>query len=400
MKNVKNVFLFEYLGAVKLKSFLVTMIIVAIVSAGFAFLPTILDFADGMFGGDDAQVTREIAVIDNTGLFTDQLLAQHLNAVFHRGHSDIDTITTGIEAGDYDLGVVFMTPTEYMLVFETNLTGPLYMNTIRSLVLEQYVATQFGQVGLDALSAEVTSHFVPVGGGGFFVGYILAFIVFMIVQLFGAGIGVAIVQEKTTKVVEVLFTSATPREIVIGKVAAYIAVTATFLIVAFAPYLLISAITGENAVATMLSPEILNAFSPVVIFAIIAFLFIYLISILFLYAMFSATAKDAQEAQQVQMVPSLIHTAALMLAIFGVAMNPDWMTSTLLDILGFIPVLAPMSMVVRITSLSAPDAYIIASVVANFVYMLALGGLATWMYARFIMYNGAKPFKNLFKGNA
>ena len=397
MKNFKNVFLFEYLTSVKPKSFLITCLILVVVSVGAVFLPGILDFFSGTFGGDNnSQTTVAIAVVDDTGLFSDELLHQHMNVAITR-YTDMETVTNSVETGQYAIGLHFLTPTEYVVVFETNLTGPVYQNTIHQMVMAQYVTQQFGEIGTAVLATNITSHVVAVGGGGFFVGYALAFALFMLTNFFAAGIGVEVVNEKSTKIIELLFTSAAPTVIIIGKVAAYIAVLVTMMATMIVPYMIASQFTETTALTHFFSAEIWAVFSPLVVTALILFALMSFVTILFLYAMFSATVKDAQEATQVQWIPSLIAAGGFMLSIFGVAANPDWMTPALLDAIGFIPVIAPINMIVRMTSLSAPDGYIIASLVANFVYLLLIAVLASRLYAKFIVYNGSQPFRNFFK---
>ncbi|MCL1925383.1 MAG: ABC transporter permease [Defluviitaleaceae bacterium] len=395
MNNFKNILEFEYGRAIKSKSFIITNLILAIIGVAAVFIPNIIAF----FGGEETENISElsnIAIVDNTGIFTDNILASHLNANFSRNYTNLDELLEAIEYGNYNLGIYFIGERDYILVFENSLAGPAYTNDIENMVREIYVLNEFGEAAVDILNVYVNANFIPVGGAGFLVGHIFNTLI-MITLAFGASaISMSIINEKTSKVVEILFTSTTPQIIVTAKVTAGILIMFTKIALIILPFI-IAMILTESEILNFLSPEVLaTLLDPINYIYIFIIFLVAFVSYSFLYACLSAMVNDASEAGNVQMLPTMLLMGSYYLGII-VAGNTSWVSDSVLTIASFFPFISPLILIVRITSLGMETGLLILAILANIIYMALTILLSIKIYTKYISSKGENPLKKLLK---
>ena len=393
MNNFKNIVAFEYGLVVKSKSFLISTFIFSIIGILVVFIPNIIAFFEG-FGGNNVD-TVQIAVIDDTGIFTDNILSAHMDAVFSRNFENAEALMYAVENQGYDLGIYFVTPSDYILVFENSLAGPIYAETIENLVRETYVLHAYGNAALGILNVEVNGSFIPVGGAGFIVGHIFNTAIFFLLVFGASAISMSIVNEKTSKIVELLFTSTTPQAIVSGKVVAAMLVIFTRVGIMILPFLISMVLTGSEVLA-FFSPEMLaTLLDPIVYLYVIVIFILAFISYSFLYAGLSAMVNDAQEVGNVQMLPSLLMVGSYY---FGMAIsgNPTWLNDGILNFATFFPFVSPLVLITRITSTGLSTYIIIAAIIANIIYTILTIMISIKIYTKYISSKGINPLKKLF----
>ncbi|MCL1935920.1 MAG: ABC transporter permease [Defluviitaleaceae bacterium] len=384
MKNLKNVVSFEFFLVAKTKTFLITCATLALFSVIIALLPNIISFVENR--NTYSEQARNIIIFDETNSFTNDILSTNINANFTRVTSTEDLINN-VENNNYNLGINFITPTSAILFFENNLAGPIYHEEIRNIMLSKYVDNTYGSVGIEILNTNVDIGFVPIGGG-FWVGYFLNLAIFFILNYFAASIGHSIANEKSTKIVELLFVSVKPKEIVLGKVISSALLMLVNVSVIVLPFLIASNFSGNTAVNLFSDLNLSSVLSATTIIYLVLYSVFAFFGFLFFYATFAATASDATEVNTVLSTPSMVLMASFFIAMFGVSINPDWMTPFLLDIIGFIPIIAPLPMIVRISSLVTSDTYILISILANFIYTVLIAIFSIKLYSKFIIHSG------------
>jgi ABC-2 type transport system permease protein len=226
----------------------------------------------------------------------------------------------------------------------------------------------------------------------FSLAYFMAVILYMAILMYGVNVKSSVLEEKTTRIVEVLVSSIHPFPLLLGKVLGVGAVSIfQFLIWGVAAKALLGA---RRALAGHLS----TFGSPMQLFQIPhvsastgAIFLAYFLGGFFLYsAMFAAVGamssseQDAQQAQQ----PIVYVLVLAFLSMFGLLNNP---ASALAVTLSLIPFTSPIAMPVRWAAGDLPAVELGTSLL---LLALAIVG-ATWLAARIyrvgILMTGKRP---------
>jgi ABC-2 type transport system permease protein len=225
----------------------------------------------------------------------------------------------------------------------------------------------------------------------FWLAYLMSMVLFVVIAVYGVNVMSSVLEEKTTRVVEVLVSSLEPFKLMLGKVVGVGAVSIfQFAIWAVGGRLVLT--HRAALVGTLTAAEPQMAFQLPHVPASTAALFVaYFLGGFFLYsAMFAAVgamASNEQEARQAQQ-PVMFLLVIAYLSVFALANSPG---STYAVALSLIPFTAPIAMPVRWAAGSIAARELVAS-----LGLLALGiVVVTWIAARIyrvgILMTGKRP---------
>jgi ABC-2 type transport system permease protein len=195
-------------------------------------------------------------------------------------------------------------------------------------------------------------------GQSFFLTYVLVMILYTTILAYGISVMRSIVEEKTSRVVEVMLSSVRPTQLMAGKIIGVSLVALTQYVIWAAAGALLS-VYGLAALSSV-APQAAS-FIPKIPAAVLIYFILYFVLgfILFatLYAAIGAMVNNDQEAQQVQMpITFLIIIPILMMGL--VTRSPDSSASV---ILSMVPFFTPIIMFMRITVQMPPFIQILAS---------------------------------------
>lgn len=183
------------------------------------------------------------------------------------------------------------------------------------------------------------------GLGAFFIAYILAFVLYMVITIYGVAVMRSVVQEKTSRVMEFLVAAVKPSSLMGGKIlgvggAALIQLTVWLgigaLALAYRSELLeLFGITGDGPA---LPPLALAEISVVLVFFVLGFFFYSA-----MYAAVGAMVSSEQDTQQVQMPVTMLLVIGVM-CLQVVSNDPRGSTATAMTM---IPLWSPMLMPMR-----------------------------------------------------
>ncbi len=226
----------------------------------------------------------------------------------------------------------------------------------------------------------------------FWLAYVMSIMLFIVIAVYSVNVMSSVLEEKTTRVVEVLVSSLRPFQLMVGKVVGVGAVSIfQFIIWGVGGRLVLTqraALLG-SAAAGGAGQEVLQL--PHIGVTTVAVFLTYFLGGFFLYsAMFAAVgamSSNEQEARQAQQPVMFLLTLAYV-SVFALATNP---ASTYAVVLSVIPFTAPIAMPVRWATGSVGLSELVASLV-----LLALGIVAvTWIAARIyrvgILMTGKRP---------
>lgn len=205
---------------------------------------------------------------------------------------------------------------------------------------------------------------------GYFVvlGFLMAFLIYMAILLYGSFVMQAVVEEKSTRIVEIIISSARPFDLLMGKV---LGVGMTGLVQMGAWALMLSGIMiyGGTIAAMFIDPSALNlpetatsaevmaaADIPIpqldpMIFA--AFVLFFLMGYLMYASLFAAVGSAVENVQDAQSltIPLMLPIILAMAVLTPVIESPD---STLANVMSHFPLTSPIIMMVRISITDIP----------------------------------------------
>ncbi|HTH53240.1 MAG TPA: ABC transporter permease [Edaphobacter sp.] len=225
-------------------------------------------------------------------------------------------------------------------------------------------------------NADTTSSFVAI--------YVLFFLMYMVILLYGMNVARSIIEEKTSRVFEVLLATITPEEMMAGKVIGVGSVGLTQVAVWLLTAVLL---TSGSFVGAIAGGKVHVSLSPLqIIFFVVYFLLGYLLYSSIAAAL-GAMVNSEQELQQLNMF-LVMPLAGCMFALAPVISNPNGIISRVISL---IPFCTPLIMYLRI-SLATPPAWEIGlSIVLMIVTIYAILWVASRIYRVGILMYGKRP---------
>ena len=214
---------------------------------------------------------------------------------------------------------------------------------------------------------------------------LLAVILYVTIVMYGLQVMQGVIEEKQSRIIEVLLSSVKPFQLMLGKVIGIGSVCLTQITVWALSLGIVSAVAAAQAIAfgTMKFPTIPISF---LVFFIIYFVLGYFIFAT-LYAIVGSIVSSQEDGQQAQVPITLLVALPMMLATV-VMTKPD---STLSIVLSLIPFFAPIFMFMRITVQQPPMWQIALSIILMLVTIIGEVWLAGKIYRVGVLMYGKRP---------
>ncbi len=247
---------------------------------------------------------------------------------------------------------------------------------------------------VDTLTREVTIDSVQLSRSGekkkgnaanFFVGFIFAGLLIIPSFIYGLETMRGIVQEKSERIVEVLVSSMSPRELLTGKILGIAAVGLTQITV----WLTIIAAAGAVGAATAMTAgfDVSQFLRPMVFVYFALFFILGYLTFVCIYAIAGAACNTDKEAQQlvaplqmVMMVPWFV--------MFVIITNPD---STFAVALSLAPVYGPLTMFARTLVSEPPVWHVLLSIAVSIVTIMVFFYVTAKVFRVGILSYGKRP---------
>jgi ABC-2 type transport system permease protein len=228
------------------------------------------------------------------------------------------------------------------------------------------------------------------GGGTFLIGYIIAFILYMVITLYGINVMRSVVTEKTSRVVELMVAATKPRSMMSGKIIgvggvglAQVAVWFLFGGIALAYRVEILQALGAGANAATALPSLSAVqFAVIIAYFILGYLFYST-----LYAAIGATVSSEQDSQQAQM-PVTMFLVIGMVSMTAITGDPRGSTSAIMTL---VPMWSPMLMPLRYILGGATPAEVAMSLGILAVTTVLIARAAAKIYRVGILMYGKRP---------
>ena len=226
----------------------------------------------------------------------------------------------------------------------------------------------------------------------FALAYVMGVVLFLVITIYGVNVMSSVVEEKTTRIVEVLVSSLRPFQLMIGKVLGVGAVSIfQFVLWGLGAKLLLSQrqalLAGmggaEEARQVFQMPHLSAATLGVFLGYFLGGFFLYSA----MYAAVGAMSSNEQEARQAQQ-PVMFLLLIAYVSMFGLTNNPE---STYAVTLSLIPFTAPIAMPVRWAASTVPAAELVGSLGLLVAGIVAVTWVAARIYRVGILMTGKRP---------
>lgn len=408
MKKKFDIAKWEFLEKVRSKAFLVSLVLMPAIMVGFGVLPTL--FASK---GDDSSVV--IGIIDETGMLLNSL-AEKLDQKYrlpndspnyvlrnlgtdgtleNRRRNANQMVSTGVIEGYFyipsevlEKGVV-----EYRSENVANIrVVERFSRSIEEVILEKRLVEKglgvnfLKEVGtkIDIKSLKISGEEERESGflQTFFGAYLFIMMLMFMVLTSGQLLIRSVVEEKSNRVIEVLLSSCSPSDLMVGKILGLSGLGLLQLFI----WLMIAAAISVKVGANILDVDHLFL---MLVYFILGYL---LYAAIFVGAGSPVTTE--QEAQQITTYVSLTLVFPIILAVPAM-LNPD---ATLIKILTFIPLLTPAFMLLRLTIQTPPAWEIVTTLSILLVSVVGAMWLAGKIFRVAILAYGKRPtIPELFK---
>lgn len=402
MKQFFTIFKHELSQYFKNKIFVITTLILILAVSGFLFAPRIGEIINKSKNAETSEEKKSEVLVksDNTDL---EKLLPAIAASFPQQNVKITN-----ESVDEIKKQIKDQSVEFAFVLSSNLKSYTYLanvsalqdpnlNTMDNLLKTLYSHAYLKKHGLnDTQIAEVQNpnitHTIESisedGTKNFWYAYVMVFVLYMVIIMFGQKVAMSVVTEKTSRAMEVLITSASPVALMFGKilassVAGIFQITAIFGS-AFISYNINKSYFETNAVINTLFNFPASLVGYLLIFFLLGFL-IYS----FLFGAMASTVSKIEDLSSVVMLIQIIFVAGFVVSTN--AMTSGDVNSELMKGLSLFPLTSPMAMFTRIAMSEVPGLEILLSVAFLILATILIGYIAAKIYRVGVLMYGTKP---------
>lgn len=222
--------------------------------------------------------------------------------------------------------------------------------------------------------------------------YVMIFILYMAILIYGQMIATDIATEKSSRVMEILISSASPVTHMFAKIIgiALLGITQAGIVVVGGLIFIIPKLKGINA--NFMQELGLESVSPTLfLYGLLFFLLGYLLYAT-IAAMFGSLVSRVEDLQQLLMPMIILIVIAFFIAMFGLNM-PE---AKLITISSFIPFFSPMIMFLRIGMLNVPLWEVAVSISILIGTIIVLGLIGARIYrGGVLMYGPSRSLKDI-----
>ncbi|MBQ6870701.1 MAG: ABC transporter permease [Alistipes sp.] len=435
MRNIGLIIMREFKERVYKKSFIITTLLMPLLLALVSVAPTlIMIYAKGD--------TKSISVIDNSGIVAQRLESNEDVEFVAIPNGDLqEELKKSLESDNFGL----------LYIGEDIVKNPnniqLYTNSSSSMLIEDAITDQIEEIieaerlkeynisdlkqilesievniSLSTFRNDSQEQTASSSAASSFIGIILGFVLYFFLVIYGSIVMQSIIEEKSSRILEVLVSTVRPFEMMMGKILGVALVAATQIVVwgvlivlmsaVLVPALMpddilasVEAVKGGADVMAMASSgvdvEMVAAISSITntgyIAKLVVLMLVFMVGGFLLYAaMYAAVGASVDTAQDAQQLTTPI-TIPIILAFIILTMVMNDPNSPLVVWCSMIPFTSPIVMMGRIPS-GIPTWEIALSIALLYATFIVMVWFAGKIYRVGIFMHGKKPtFKELYK---
>ena len=415
MKKLYIIVSREFSERVRKKSFIIVTLLMPLFMIGMMLAPSLIM----LYGGSEQ---KQVVVVDRSGIVADKLYSgPEVTFILEDEMSKAEACNIyNAESGIF--GVLYIGST-----IEARDSVQLITNSSSSIAIEENISRQISKIveseklraynieNIDEILASVKTNielstFVNDGTGeeatmestssgmNYALGLVLGMLLYMVIILYGQMVLTSVVEEKASRVIDVMVTSCTPFQLMMGKILGIASVAITqiaiwALLVIGASKFIVPAVfaTDVAAMNDMMLQTLVGTFGDTAYIAtLFCYLLLFIVGGFLLYASLYAAAgsavdsvQDGQQFNTVIMLP-IIFAMIVMTSVFNDPNSPMVFWASL------IPFTSPVVMIARIP-FGIPTWEIATSLVLLYASFIVTTWLASRIFRVGIFMHGKRP---------
>lgn len=400
-KDIFTVIKFTMKDMLSRKSFRIsTIIIVLLIVIGF----NVPKFIESINGGD---LNSTLLLVDQDNAFEGKLSELQTTDNEYKievSNDSYDAIKEKLEKDEFDSAIILESHDNNLkarYIVENTATITSVPQNIIDQITQLYTKIQISK--LDLTEKQVQSLYpnfeftveqteTEIVGGNIFVMMIMSCLLFFAIYFCAFQVSSSITVEKTSKIMETLVTSTSPRTIVLGKTIG-IGIVGLLQVLLFGIVAVISAYS-------FLDPELLNQmldlsnFTPYLAIVIIIYFILGYFAYAFLYALTGSTVSKPEDIQSANTPVAILSMIGFYLAYFTLT-NP---TGDLNIVASLLPISSPFCMPLRVMMGIANGWDVILSIIILLATCAIIAHIAIKIYSNAILnYGNRMTLRDIIK---
>ena len=402
MKQFFTIFKHELAQYFKNKVFVITTVVLVLAVSGLLFAPRVGEVIKKSQNTDSSETKKTEVLIKSNSSEINKVLpiiaTSFPQANVKITNDSIEQIKSKIKDQSTNFAFILSSDLKsYTYLTNVSILQDPNLQTMDTLLKTIYSNLHLKKHGLsDTQIAEVQNpnitHTIESisedGSKNFWYAYVMVFVLYMVIIIFGQKVAMSVVTEKTSRAMEVLITSASPVALMFGKiiassVAGIIQIAAIFGS-AFISYGVNKPYFENNAIITTLFNFPASLVGYLLIFFLLGFL-VYS----FLFGAMASTVSKIEDLSSALMLIQIIFVIGFVASTS--AMSSGEVNSAFMKFLSLFPLTSPMAMFTRIAMSEVPGLEILLSVVFLIFATILIGYIAAKIYRVGVLMYGTKP---------
>lgn len=381
--NTLRVFKFEFLNAIRKKSFIITNVILMIILIAMMSFQSIFGLFKNVFKGN-GDVEKKIGIYYEYNNLDKKAFESNINSTLEVVNSEKE-LKEKVESKEIKSGYIIKGENKYTALYynrsltDINVAG----NEVEQALIDYNRKINIEKMGLSyseinsiydakpisdykVLGKDSTVVYAPV--------YVMLLIVYMYYLLYGQNVAMSVAREKSDKTMEILITSTSVRSLIVGKVlsgAAIGTLSMLFNILAMVIGYFINKTNLEPILSLIDLSGLLKIFGVFLIFLILGY-FLYL----FIYASLGSLVSKVEE---VGISTGLIQTIFIFVYL-GAITSLNFPEGLLLKVMSFIPFSSPLTMFIRVAMTEVPYWQIGVSLIFMIISVIIFANISIKLY--------------------
>ena len=411
MKQFGKILKFELKSYLKNKMFVGITVFLVLAISVVMFLPNIIS-AFKSDGDTDQTAERPVMLVYAEDEALTLTVREYFASAFidydvRVAEGNVDDVKDGVISGEAECAFVMDGASSYTY-YVNNLSMYDSNTTVADSVLQEvYRMGAMVQGGLspeqagEIMSVQIQSNTETLGKDqmqNFFYTYIMIFALYMVILLYGQMVATNVANEKSSRAMEVLITSAKPTSMMFGKVLASCIAGFSQLVLVFGTAILLYNV-NKDALSNPLISSIFDIPVELFIYLIVFFVLGFLIYA-FMFGAIGSTASKLEDINTSVMPITFLFIIAFMVVIFS--MSSGTVDNTAMLFCSYIPFTSPMAMFTRICMSTVAWYEIALSIAVLIGSTVGIGVLSARIYRVGVLLYGTPPkigaiIKTVFK---
>lgn len=396
MKQFMQIFKFEFFTYIKDKVFVIlTLLFVAILGVTLNF-PRI----SALFSSDEKAEKSVMYVKDLTdSALMERFAAALPNVRFEATELSEEELKTAVDTEENTSAMVIEAPLRYKYIVKNIEMYDRKQQVLNEVMQSRYREDYILKLGASPqeveqlMTSSVEAELIKTNSGknqveNYFYTYIMIMALYMAIILYGQLVATSVATEKSSRAMELLITSASPKNLMFGKILGTGLVGILQFVTIIGSGFLFYNFNKELYTDNAIIQSIFNMPKEILLYA-----FIFFILGFFIYS-FMYGALGSLVSRIEQMSTSVLPVTFLFIISFFVvitSMSSGNVNSTVIKICSYIPFTSSMAMFVRICMGNVAFWEILVSILILIVSAIGIGYLAAGIYRMGVLMYGQPP---------